>query len=175
MSELSTVRELFRYNSDVRKKYIECMNEIEWGELIKNREASFPSIRDVFLHVLDAYSWWLDIIEKGDAKDFQDIEPNEIQSVADIKKVEKMVDTRINSFIEKLTEETLSAEVRFRNRRGEHTLKLREILLHLVEEELQHRGEINCMLWQMDVDPPVTGFDDWVERRHKPANKTERK
>ena len=28
-----------------------------------------------------------------------------------------------------------------------------DICWHMVEEELQHRGEINALLWQMDIDP----------------------
>ena len=35
------------------------------------------------------------------------------------------------------------------------------MLWHLVEEELQHRGEVNALLWQINVDPPVTNWFDW--------------
>jgi uncharacterized damage-inducible protein DinB len=35
---------------------------------------------------------------------------------------------------------------------------MEEILMHMVEEELQHRGEINCMFWQQNLDPPITAY-----------------
>jgi len=38
-----------------------------------------------------------------------------------------------------------------------------EELLHTVKEELQHRGEISGLLWQIGHDPPILGF----HRRHK--------
>lgn len=36
-----------------------------------------------------------------------------------------------------------------------------DVLWHLVEEELQHRGEINALLWQMNVEPPIAQIEDW--------------
>jgi uncharacterized damage-inducible protein DinB len=30
----------------------------------------------------------------------------------------------------------------------------------MIEEELQHRGEMNALLWQAGREAPVTGFDD---------------
>jgi len=39
------------------------------------------------------------------------------------------------------------------------------ILMHMIEDGLQHRGEINCMLWQQDIDPPATGFIEWLKAR----------
>jgi len=35
------------------------------------------------------------------------------------------------------------------------------MLWHMVEEELQHRGELNALLWQIDVDAPVFDWLDW--------------
>jgi hypothetical protein len=32
----------------------------------------------------------------------------------------------------------------------------------MIEEELQHRGEINAVLWQTNIDPPIIGWDDWI-------------
>lgn len=37
---------------------------------------------------------------------------------------------------------------------------LRVLLLHMAEEELQHRGEVNALLCQSGVDPPITGFGE---------------
>jgi uncharacterized damage-inducible protein DinB len=34
----------------------------------------------------------------------------------------------------------------------------REMLLHRIEEELRHRGEMNARRWQIDLDPPSKDF-----------------
>jgi len=41
----------------------------------------------------------------------------------------------------------------------------------VIEEELQHRGEMNAIFWQMNLSPPVTEWMEWVstvaeERTH---------
>ncbi len=40
-------------------------------------------------------------------------------------------------------------------------IPVREVLWHLVEEELQHRGELIALLWQIDVDAPVYSWFRW--------------
>lgn len=42
-----------------------------------------------------------------------------------------------------------------------------ELLLHMAEEKLQHRGELNYLLWQMGYDRPVLGFHRWHKAKEK--------
>ena len=42
-----------------------------------------------------------------------------------------------------------------------------ELPLHMVEEELQHRGELNCLLGQIGYDPPILGFHRWHKAKRK--------
>ena len=32
---------------------------------------------------------------------------------------------------------------------------------HIIEEDFLHRGEVICMLWQDDIEPPYTGHFWW--------------
>ena len=41
-------------------------------------------------------------------------------------------------------------------------IDLRQMLLHMIEEELQHIGEMNDLFWQMNINPPITEYMDWV-------------
>jgi uncharacterized damage-inducible protein DinB len=36
------------------------------------------------------------------------------------------------------------------------------VLLDFFQEETHHRGELLALLWQMDVEPPHTGFLKFV-------------
>lgn len=38
--------------------------------------------------------------------------------------------------------------------------ELRDLLNHMIEEQLQHRRELNALFWQMDISPPVSGIGD---------------
>lgn len=35
---------------------------------------------------------------------------------------------------------------------------LDDLVWHMLEEELQHRGELNALFWQMGIDPPVRSW-----------------
>jgi uncharacterized damage-inducible protein DinB len=41
------------------------------------------------------------------------------------------------------------------------TTSFRGTLLHVIEHELQHRGELNALLWQIDVEPPIMDWDEF--------------
>ncbi|HKS59908.1 MAG TPA: hypothetical protein VJS68_03930, partial [Thermoplasmata archaeon] len=59
-SELDLVRRLYDYNSRTRTKYLEAIWKLPLRERYRNRGASYPSLVDIFLHVLDAYRLWFD-------------------------------------------------------------------------------------------------------------------
>jgi uncharacterized damage-inducible protein DinB len=48
------VAKLFEYNRNVRHRYFDALAKVPWKELVKNREASFHSIRNIFIHTLNA-------------------------------------------------------------------------------------------------------------------------
>lgn len=58
------VVDLLNYNEVVRHRYFEALTKLPWKELIRNREASFHSIRSIFVHVLGATDYWLDFLQK---------------------------------------------------------------------------------------------------------------
>ena len=58
------VRELLNYNEEVRHRYLDALAKLPWDELIKNREASFHSLRNIFIHTLGATDHWLDLLLK---------------------------------------------------------------------------------------------------------------
>ena len=59
-TELESIQEWYRYNSFVRKKYLQLIfsERVSEEERYKSRGTSYPSLVDIFVHVLDAYNWW---------------------------------------------------------------------------------------------------------------------
>jgi uncharacterized damage-inducible protein DinB len=64
------------------------------------------------------------------------------------------VDIRVMASMTSLVEGDLSTAI------GRGPFQLRDLLRHMVEEELQHRGELNALFWQMDVRPPLSDAED---------------
>jgi len=47
---------------------------------------------------------------------------------------------------------------RINNDRVKRTTIVRDVLIHVMTEELHHRGEIIAILWQMNFQPPDMGW-----------------
>ncbi len=157
-SEYETIRELYRYNSRVRKKYLRAIWKLPTRQRYKNRGGSFPSVVDIYMHVLDAYRWWF-ISVYGNAKTFEEYPLGQRYTKSQVAKETAAVDRLLQKVIREVGPRGLSKTLHWRGQRP-FRISVRNMLLHMIEEELQHRGEMNALLWQIDVDPPVTGFGE---------------
>jgi uncharacterized damage-inducible protein DinB len=107
-----TIVEFYRYNSRVRKKYLDAMERLPWEEIIKDRGASFESIRNVFLHTLDAYRRWFQAVIKGIPyqRDYYLTSTAEnYKSVDDLRSFENEIDSLVMGIVEALHDEDLSS------------------------------------------------------------------
>ena len=56
------IKNLLAYNDAERHAFFKTFAKLSWKEFIKNREASFYSIRNIFVHTLNATDYWLDFL-----------------------------------------------------------------------------------------------------------------
>ena len=170
MDKITQIREWFGYNSEVRKKYLKTLSGLPRRTLLKDRGASFPSLLDIYVHTLDAYKWYLAYAYHDRAADFKRM-AGTIRTIAKARKYEREVDDLVSKFIKGLNSRVLASTFEFTyppghtHRSGRRKLRTRDMVLQLIAEELQHRGELNALLWQMDAEVPFTSFVDWSERR----------
>ncbi len=161
-SELEAIRAWFAYIAKARQGYLEAFSKLPVAELSRDRGASFPSLLDILGHSQGALYYWM----KDCARfEFPPQEPDSSSppSLADVRKDEKYIQAQIARIMTDLTEADLVRTVHRSKGRGfteDCDIPVREVLWHLVEEELQHRGEINALLWQTDVEAPIY---DWIE------------
>jgi uncharacterized damage-inducible protein DinB len=159
--ELTAIKDCYRYNSYVRKKYLAAIEKLPSEEINRDRGASFPTLLDIIAHTLDAYNHWFFFKYPGKSPDPTTRLRGRIKSIQQLKEEEKKVDSAVMNFVEALTPPDLGNTFFETSDTTKWTITLRQMLWHLVEEELQHRGELNALLWQMDIDPPVTDWLDW--------------
>jgi uncharacterized damage-inducible protein DinB len=158
-SDLETIRALYRYNSQVRKKYMRAIfRNVPPRERYRDRGASFPSIVDIFVHVLDAYRWWFIFVYEDRLSEYTRLREVKRYTLREVAEEEKRIDGLVMGFVRRLKPADLDSVVSFRDGSRRRSLTLREMLLHMIEEELQHRGEMNALFWQLDLDPPITGY-----------------
>jgi uncharacterized damage-inducible protein DinB len=173
-SELENFRAWFAYIADARRGYFATFEKLSPAELSRDRGASFPTLIDILAHSQGALWFWMSGCSK-DAFPLPEKEPGEPPSLLELKEFETYLQERIGMYLAGLREEDLARTVfRAKGRGSGHDchVPVREVFWHLVEEELQHRGELNALLWQIDVDPPVRSWIDWdhsVGRMTDPA------
>jgi len=163
-NELDLIREWFAYIMDTRLGYIEALAKLPPAELSRDRGASHPTLLDIFAHSQGALYFWM-----KDCAPFtfppQEGDDNAPVSVEVIRKDEAYLRKQIQRCMKELTEADLSRTVfRPKGRGSSHDchIPVRDALWHLVEEELQHRGELNALLWQMDAEVPVVSWTKWA-------------
>jgi uncharacterized damage-inducible protein DinB len=159
-SELDLIRNIYAYNSRVRAKYLLAIWKLPVRARYQDRGASYPSLVDIFLHVLDAYRLWFDeVYSQGAPPDWYPL--GQRFTLAEARREMRAVDRRVTRALDSLRPKDLDRRFALPKRWNTHQrIELRTLLLHMMEEELQHRGEMNALLWQAGRNPPVTGFDD---------------
>ena len=165
VSELETLQRWFTYLSVARRGYFETFATLPSEELSRDRGASYPSLLDILAHSQGALYFW---IRNCSPEAFPPPEPDqgEPPTVAQLKEFERYLQVHVERSIVGLHEADLGRIIaRPKGQGSDHdcTIPIREVLWHLVEEELQHLGELNALLWQIDVDAPV---NNWIRSAH---------
>lgn len=165
-SEIETIRAWFSYIAEARRGYLEVFAKLPSGELTRDRGASFPSLLDIFAHSQGALYFWMQSCATFPFPP-QEGDPKPAGTLDELRTDENYIQTQIRRVMAELTEADLSRTFpREKGRGSDHDCRVpvREALWHLVEEELQHRGELNALLWQIDVDAPVLNWIQWDHR-----------
>ena len=151
------VRNLLEYNETIRHRYFETFAKLSWRKFTKNREASFHSIRNIFIHTLSAIDYWLDFLQKRNYHSKKDY--NKYRDFNEVRAYEKHVEKRTREFLKSLTAEELNKTYTVRDDNNRNIkITAEDVLIHVFEEEVHHRGELNALLWQMGIDPPPMGW-----------------
>lgn len=151
------VAQLLEYNEQVRHRYFEALAKLPWDEFVKNREASFHSLRNIFIHTLGAIDYWLDFLQEEKRRPHRGFD--EYLTFQDVRARMEHVEARMRDYLGSLSIEGLKKEYAVKNDVNE-TIKVtaEDVLIHVFEEEVHHRGELIALFWQMGIEPPLMGW-----------------
>ena len=149
------VKKLLAYNDIERRAFFRAFSKLSWEDFTKNREASFNSIRNIFIHSLNATDYWLDFLQNEDKRSKKKFE--EYKTLKEIGVYMRSVERRMNKYVKSLSPEEQTKEYRGR-KNSDEKLTAEDILVHVFEEEVHHRGELIALFWQTGIEPPVIGY-----------------
>ena len=151
------ISELLRYNEKVRRSYFETFTNLSWDEFTENREASFNSIRNIFIHTLNAVDYWLSFLQKEDFKQTRKFE--DYRTFKDVKELMERVEKHMSNYLQGLSPAKLNETYTATDDDSKPVeVTAEDVLIHVFEEEVHHRGELIALLWQMGVEPPMMSW-----------------
>lgn len=172
MDELEILRFWYEYNADLRPKYLDAISRLPPRTYFRNEGASYPLFQ-IYLHVLDAYRWWFRYVYRDEVRRYLSGRlRTRIRTIAGARRATQQTTREVLRFVRQLRSGDLNRKVEYSVPKDEdwsewvrERVTLRVMLWHMVEEELQHRGEMNALLWRHGIEPPVIGIQEW--RGHK--------
>ena len=153
------IKNLFKYNWFCRRKFLNSMTDISWETVTEDCGASFDSIRNIFIHSLQAEQFWVRLLSRKSVKGIWETPFSKFSSIKDIQEYADKVETETNEYLNNLSEQDLNSIFEFEGwDKKTHRHKVEDILMHMIEEEIHHRGELLCIFWQHDIEPPYTSY-----------------
>ena len=151
------IRELYRYSSSVRRKFLEKLGTLPWDETIRNREASFYSMRNILIHMIDNEDWIVNWVIRGRSTEYKRARKSE--EYTDIRMIEdhlEEVEGRTKAYLERADADELQRHVNFvlLSSGDSFDLSFEECLFQSLTEQLYLIGDLIALLWQEDIEPP---------------------
>jgi uncharacterized damage-inducible protein DinB len=156
-TELETIRDLYRHKAEARRLYLRRIWGLPVKERYKDRGATFPTLVDIYLHILDDHRFWF--IQGYRQQRFQDYPLGIRMSRSEAERATRDVERLTEEVLEELRPQDLSRKIVPLG--DQHPITIRGMLLQLNMGELQHQGELNALFWQMDKAPPFLGYQHW--------------
>jgi uncharacterized damage-inducible protein DinB len=148
------IKALFEYNWYCNRNFLESMAKLPWDKVIEDRGASFGSMLDIFVHILEGEEGWLKTLAPGKI----DKRPTVFKDIEAMKQYMDKVEAESRAYIAKLSPAQLTKEFKLRN----HSFQIEDLLMHVVEEGIHHRGELLCLMWQIDSPPPYRSYMNYL-------------
>jgi uncharacterized damage-inducible protein DinB len=159
---LSAANDLFAHNYWARDRQLDACAGLTGEQFLQAMGSSFSSIRDTLVHLAGVEWIWLERWRgrspRGllDARDFPSLE-----SVAERWRA---IESEMRTYLAGLGEADLSASVSYVNLKGQAwSYPLWRMMLHVLQHQGYHRGQVATLLRQHGIVPPQVDFLVWCD------------
>jgi uncharacterized damage-inducible protein DinB len=158
-------RKLFEYSQAVRSRYLEQMSALPWAEVVKSRGASFDSLKNVFLHTVDAEDKLVNYVIAGRAKEWVPRNQDDFVDLDSVRNRTREVESKAKAYVASLKPEDLDRKVELLGAGGQSFMvRVEDVLVATALENIHHFGELIALMWQMDVDPSHMGWLSYLRK-----------
>jgi uncharacterized damage-inducible protein DinB len=154
---LLVLRELFQYSYWARDRQLQACQSLTAEQFLRPLGSSFPSIRDTLTHLVAAEWFWLDCWLGRPTGPM--LSPEEFPTLADLIGRWRAVELEMREYLAALSEDALPLPVTLIDTKGQSwTYPLWRMMLHVVQHQSYHRGQVTTLLRQVGVQPPEIDF-----------------
>lgn len=154
---LSLVNELFDYNYWARDRVLQACEALTEEQFLRPLGSSFSSIRDTLAHLVAAEWLWLERWRGRSPRSL--LSSDEFPTLASVSERWRTVESEMREYLATLSEETLEGTVSYVNSKGETwTYTLWRMMIHLLNHQSYHRGQVATLLRQLGLKPPQVDF-----------------
>lgn len=157
MELLTMIRENMKYNYWARDRQLRACAALTEEQFLRRIGGSFPSVRETFAHMV-AVEWiWLKRWRGQSPRALPSAE--EFPTLAAVTERWGTVEHDMREYLASLDEATLERPLTCVSTRGEEwTYPLWRMILHLLNHQSYHRGQITTLLRMLGVQPPRIDF-----------------
>lgn len=156
---LSALDELFAHNYWARDRQLQACAALPGEQFLRPLGNSFPSVRDTLVHLLAVEWLWLERWRGRSPRVL--LVPEEFPALANVSERWHMVEKEMKEYLASLPEEALELPMTCIGTRGNTwTYALWRMMLHFLEHQTYHRGQVTALLRQLGVPPPKVDFLD---------------
>jgi len=155
----STLNELLNYNYWARDRQLQACAALTEEQLLRPLGGSFASLRDTLVHLI-AVEWiWLERWRGNSPRALPG--PGEFPTLAAVRARWRGIESEMRAFVATLDEAALERRITCVGTRGNSwTYELWRMILHLLNHQSYHRGQVTAQLRQLGAQPPKVDFLD---------------
>jgi uncharacterized damage-inducible protein DinB len=159
---------IYEYDRWANKRVLQAVCKLSPEQFTRDLGGGFRSVRDALVHIIASEWGWLTYWKEPDPSsalltDFWNrcdalFYPNSFSNFEAVRLKWAEVEKEQADFVNCVTDEALGKPFPF----GITRLSLAHLMQHLVNHSSYHRGQIALMMGQLDAEPAVTDFHEFL-------------
>lgn len=158
MITLAALRELYDYNYWARDRQLDACSKLSEEQFLRPMGSSFSSLRDTVVHLLGAEWIWL---ERFCGRSPRSIPSwlDQLRTLSSIVQRWANMELDMRKYLAEIDSEALARPLAYVNLQGQRwTYPLWQALLHVVNHQTYHRGQVTTLLRQLGATPVPVDF-----------------
>ena len=153
----------------MRRNFAEKLAELPVDVVVKNREASFYTMKNILVHMIDNEDWIVNWVIHGKSREYVRKKSEEYTDMTQVLQHLAEVESRTRAFLKVANQHEFDRRVDFVLSSGKtFNLSVEECLFQSFTEQLYHLGELIALLWQDNIEPPKMQWF-WNNPREHPT------